>query len=600
MPDVLTRILQQRPPSSRLLLVTDQFEEVYTHGAEAGVGRQFVDVLLSAAEVPEVVLLLTLRADFLGQALAYRPLADALQDADIKMGPMNAAELSRAIQEPAAVRGVDFESGLVARILDDVAGQPGALPLLEFALTLLWERQDQGTLTHAAYEAIGQVEGALAHYADQTVGRLSPADQELAPQVFTQLVAPGAGTQDTRRIATRAELGETGWELVNRLAGARLVVTDLTPSGEEAAELVHEALIHDWRRLRGWMDADHAFRHWQERLRLGLHQWQATDLDAGALLRGAPLAEAENWLARRDHAIGSQELDYIQASIGLREKERRQRRLRLLGIASVLGLAAILVTVVTTLAATGQLSRWLYRPLPMQWVSIPAGEFLMGSPPGDPHANADEFPQDEYPQHTVYLDAYRIGKVEVTNRQYLQCVRAGVCRAPSTSRYLDPGFENHPVVFINWEDAQTFCQWNTPAGRLPSEAEWEKAARGDDGRTYPWGNQPLDCSLANYSMEDVVCVGNTSPVGSYPAGASPYGALDMAGNVWEWVADWYGETYYTGSPSRNPQGPESGEFRVLRGGSWDRDPANGRTARRVMGSPVNRNNRDGFRCARSP
>ena len=595
LPDVLERIMQKGHPAGRLLLIIDQFEELYTLCTEVEIRPPFVEALLNAAKTPGVVVLLNLRADFLGAALAYRPLTDALQDADTKMGPMNAEELQRAIAQPAALRGVSFESGLVARILEDVIDQPGALPLLEFTLTLLWDRQEQGKLAHAAYEAIGQVEGALSHYADQMYDRLNPADQELTRQVFTQLVAPGEGTRDTRRVATRAELGEGRWELVKRLADLRLVVTGQTPASEETVEVVHEALIHDWVRLRGWMEADRAFRHWQEGLRVSLQQWLDNDQDAGALLRGAPLAEAESWLAQRSGATGSQEQAYIQASIKQREAERRRERLRWLSIAGTAGLAIILIAVVTTLAATGQLNRWIYRPLRMEWVSIPAGEFLMGSLDGDPGARADEFPQ-----HQVALSAYRIGKYEVTNRQYAQCVRAGVCRAPSTSRYLDPEYEDHPVVYINWEDANTFCQWNDSNGRLPTEAEWEMAARGTDGRTYPWGDQPPDCSRANYSDENVACTGDTRPVGSAPDGASAFGASDMAGNVWEWVADWYSESYYASSPATDPAGPEGGPFKVLRGGSWDKQEWNGRIALRVMGLPVNRNNRDGFRCARSP
>ena len=143
----------------------------------------------------------------MGQALVHRPFADALQEASLMMGPMTREELRLAIERPAEIQGVVFEDGLVARILDDVGQEPGHLPLLEFALTLLWERQRDGRLGHAAYEELGRVEGALARYADEVYEALEEEERERARHVFVQLVQPGEGTEDTRRVATRAELG---------------------------------------------------------------------------------------------------------------------------------------------------------------------------------------------------------------------------------------------------------------------------------------------------------------------------------------------------------------------------------------------------------
>jgi formylglycine-generating enzyme required for sulfatase activity len=196
----------------------------------------------------------------------------------------------------------------------------------------------------------------------------------------------------------------------------------------------------------------------------------------------------------------------------------------------------------------------------MEMVCVPAGEFLMGSTDDDPYAE-----DDEKPQHAVYLDAFWIDKYEVTNAQYRACVKAGACEEPRPCDIDDYNAPEQPVVCVSWDDAQDYAAW--AGGRLPTEAEWEKAARGTDGRIYPWGNSPPDCNKANYGD----CAGKTLPVGSHPDGASPYGALDMAGNVWEWVADWYDPDYYSQSPGRSPQGPESGDFRVLRGGAFRND-----------------------------
>jgi serine/threonine-protein kinase len=227
-------------------------------------------------------------------------------------------------------------------------------------------------------------------------------------------------------------------------------------------------------------------------------------------------------------------------------------------------------------------------------VRVPAGVFIMGSNDGQ---------RDEQPVHTVYLDEYWIDKTEVTNGQYAACVDAGVCDPPSDSSsnirdkyYGHPDFDNYPVIYVSWIDAHTFCTWRE--ARLPTEAEWEKAARGDGGQTYPWGEESIGCNQANFEPN---CVDDTSAVGSYPAGASPYGALDMTGNVLEWVADWYGDDYYSSADANeNPVGPPSGDGRVVRGGSWFMYVRSLRAAGRDLFAPDTRRNNVGFRCVRSP
>ena len=202
----------------------------------------------------------------MGQALAYRPFADVLQGAAILMGPMNRDELRSAVEKPAELQGAVFEAGLVDRLLDDVGNEPGNLPLLEFALTLLWENHDSGWLTHAVYDSIGLVDGALASYADQVYASLEPGEQERARNALLQLVKPGEGTEDTRRVAVKEELGEENWKVIQLLADQRLVVTGLDATGNETAEVVHEALIQKWGRFKQWIETDRTFRSWQERL----------------------------------------------------------------------------------------------------------------------------------------------------------------------------------------------------------------------------------------------------------------------------------------------------------------------------------------------
>ncbi|MEI7989205.1 MAG: SUMF1/EgtB/PvdO family nonheme iron enzyme, partial [Chloroflexota bacterium] len=222
----------------------------------------------------------------------------------------------------------------------------------------------------------------------------------------------------------------------------------------------------------------------------------------------------------------------------------------------------------------------------MALVCVQAGEFLMGSKKEDPLS----YP-NEHPQHNVYLDAFWIDRTEITNLMYGRCVQTGECKPPikGSYQYNNASYANHPVI-VDWQSAQAYCQWSNR--RLPSEAEWEKAARGVDTLTYPWGNE-ISCQDANYSG----CIGDSKPVGSYLDSASPYGALDMAGNVWEWVADWYDKGYYANSPSINPQGPSSGERHVLRGGAWD--DSYDRNLRTAYRNGLEKDT-TGFRCVLGP
>jgi len=226
----------------------------------------------------------------------------------------------------------------------------------------------------------------------------------------------------------------------------------------------------------------------------------------------------------------------------------------------------------------------------MEMVYVPASIFMMGT---------DKMGDDEQPMHEVYLDGYWIDKFEVSNGQYAECVAEGECKQPSSiksntreSYYGNPAYANYPVIWVRWYDAHAYCQW--AGGELPSEAQWEKAARGDeDVRTYPWG-EGIASSVANYNTND------TEPVGIHSNYASPYGVLDMAGNVWEWVNDWYEEDYY-GSQAEwnNPQGPKATSYKVIRGGSWHTAEWYVKVSHRYKDFPAGANNSVGFRCVTS-
>ncbi len=265
---------------------------------------------------------------------------------------------------------------------------------------------------------------------------------------------------------------------------------------------------------------------------------------------------------------------------------------------------------------------------PEDMVLVPAGEFMMGA-----SAEKGGLP-DEQPMRLIYLGAFWIDRYEVTNAAYQEFVQATNYQAPANAaanltlweqNRPIPGIEQHPVVNVSWLDAVAFCRWATK--RLPTEAEWEKAARGTDGRTYPWGNEwSIDKgNSASYWAGKTVQFADsaeweafwlkglgaevskarglkgeilTLPVGSFPAGASPYGALDMAGNAAEWVQDWYNPNHYRSASLTNPQGPERGAIKAMRGGSWLKPAISLRTSDRDWGTMDSRPSGTGFRCAK--
>ena len=331
-------------PGTRLILIADQFEELYTLCPESEI-QLFLDLLLAAVEVvTNFTLVITLRADFYGHALSYRPFSDTLQGAVLNLGPMSEEELRSAIEKPAAQIQVELEPGLVNKLIDDVGDELGNLPLLEFALTQLWEKQQDGQLTHEAYSEIGGVEEALAEYGEQIYAQLLEVDRERAQRIFIQLVCLGEGTQATRRLATRSQV--KNWDLVTHLASARLLVTNRNDTtGEETVEIVHEALIKNWRRLEYWLQVDGDFRRWQERLRAQIYDWEKSSRDRSALLRDVSLAVAQNWQKKRLEELSLRERDFIWHSqlISEQEKQKKKHRRQLTFLGLTVGLVLALI-----------------------------------------------------------------------------------------------------------------------------------------------------------------------------------------------------------------------------------------------------------------
>ena len=230
---------------------------------------------------------------------------------------------------------------------------------------------------------------------------------------------------------------------------------------------------------------------------------------------------------------------------------------------------------------------------PVLMVTIPAGPFLMGTQ--SPKGRADE-----WPQRSVHVDAFAIDQVEVTNERYMAFVAATGHRSPpnpyGTGVLVSAkGIEQLPVVQVTWYDAKAYCAWAKK--RLPTEAEWEKAARGTDGRMFPWGNETPSPTRANFDREWVDDK-TLYAVGSLSGGDSPYGIKDMSGNAREWVQDWYDPDYYANAPDRNPQGPDKGIVRVIRGGSWHSPQSDITATARGRGGFALQTHGTGFRCVR--
>jgi hypothetical protein len=331
--------LRDAPPERRLVVLVDQFEEAFTLCRDASARQALVKNLLYAAHViqGQTIVLLTLRADFYGKCAANPALAAALSEHQFLVGPMAEDELRQAIERPAQRVGCEFELGLVDRLLDDVRGQPGGLPLLQHALLELWGRREGRRLTRAAYDAIGRVEGALQQRAEAVYGSLAGPEQEICRRIFLRLTQPGEGTEDTkRRVAFRELLPADGGPrqatveaVVQRLAGqeARLVTTEGegVPSGSQFVEVAHEALIRGWPRLQAWIDENRAALHIQRRLAEAARDWEENNRDESYLYRGARLAEALAWSSVCADDLNSLECTFLEASVVLQDTLRRMR-----------------------------------------------------------------------------------------------------------------------------------------------------------------------------------------------------------------------------------------------------------------------------------
>jgi formylglycine-generating enzyme required for sulfatase activity len=571
------------------LIVVDQFEELFTFTKDRKIHEQFIDRLIETIRHKKVVI--TLRSDFLDEVGEYRSLSQEIQSHLEIVPPMNAVELRRSMEGQANAAGLCFEADLGQQILEDVEGEPGAMPLLQHALWELWKRRHGRWLLAREYRAFGGVKQAITRTAESVYGNCTRAEQDLLRNIFLQLTRLDDQTEgrDTRRRVPVSELipaaqnAETMTTLLEKLAQERLIV--MTSNGDATeVEVAHEALIRHWERLRTWINANRKNLLLQRQLEQAADHWNRSGRDRGDLYRGRNLSRALQWARTPSSEISPVGLEFLEAS---RAEQVKVRRHQIYLWASLAG--AFFITVVLIFSVTGWWNRMRYRPPELQFVNVLAGDFTMGSD--------DMLFPNERPPHSVFVEEFEIGTYEVTNREYELCVNAGICRAPRDPgkiRFDSDEYADHPVTSISWVDAVTFCKWI--GGRLPTEAEWEKAARGgDDERAYPWGDDYHE----GYANIDT---GRSSAVGSYPEDVSPSGAFDMAGNAWEWMANHpydYQEGHRTDEYVPGAFEQDDGLPRMVRGGTWDMIELFARTSYRSHADPELVAEAGGFRCARN-
>jgi len=707
----LDQALAGAPAWAELLLFVDQLEEVFRL-PDPAVRERFIEQLAVAAARPRVRLLATLRADFVPDLTAQPRLAALYNQGNYLLTPPLQPARVRMVTEPAQRAGLDLEPGLAERIVADTGDQPGALPLMAYALERLYE-SDRGrpVLTHASYVACGEVHGAIATqaglvFADFAAGREPGSADAALAALFRELVrVEGAEAPVTRRRAPLARLGPTGGpaaDLAERLVRQRLLVKDHQPTAggraESVVDVAHEALLTHWDLLARWIEERRDDLRLRDLLRRSVEDWERSGYhhtyitlgperarvarEALAHLGQTPTAPEDAFLdpvARAAWLLGRDTDAWVLAgrgAVGLWDAQRfagfadlapgslapPTAAARDFLAASFAACLATLVGQPRARAACGQALGALGDPrfdpdtwhLPadptLGYREVPAGPFRMGT---DPEQDPNGW-SDEEPQHDQDLPALWLARWPVTVAQFAAFVAASGHRPAEADAWQ--GHPNHPVVYVTWHDARAYCAWHgdclralaaarlaalgppaapvgagcgrdappasepepQPAARrfwqavaagqlqpgLPSEPEWEKAARGTDARIYAGGNT-LTPDLANYKDTALKA---TSAVGCFPAGAGPYGCEDQTGNVWEWTRSLWGPDYmrvgfkypYEAKDGREDSEASNDLARVLRGGAFAVDRLNCRGAVRFRLTPHYRNDFVGFRVVWSP
>jgi formylglycine-generating enzyme required for sulfatase activity len=614
-------MLEDRPEWTELLLFVDQFEELFTVVAEKH-RAAFSGLIAHAAKLPRLRAVATLRADFYHRCVEQPALEELLRAyGSYPLGAPGLGALHEMIARPAARAGLTFEDELPERILDDTGSEPGALPLMAFALEQLYaKRSADGRLTHGAYEGFGGVRGAISRRAEDSYLALDTAARATLPAVFRELVEVDLteeGWVATRGRAPLAKVAPTpeAQRLVDAFTEARLLQQSKGEDDQPVVEVAHEALLRRWPRLVDWIQKTGEDLAVLRQLRHAAEEWQAQDRRGDLRWPRRRWRQAEAAIDRLQMGLGESAQSFLAAS-------RRGTHGQLAGLGVVLALLTLAgwLALFTYTTAEGNFryavdvlwERGLYalgssdiKEPEMVWIRPGEGEFpptfQMGSGEEDPDASDFEKPRHE----VAFSGPYAIGRYEVTFEEYADFVRSTGETEPSDEGW---GRGRRPVINVSWEDARDYAHWLSlvtgKAYRLPTEAEWEYAARAGTQTRYWWGDEMKAgmavCFGCESDWEGKAEGSKTARVDDPGFGPSPFGLHHTAGNVWEWVQDCWHESYEgaptDGSAWEEENGGDCGR-RVVRGGSWDNGPENLRSALRSWNLADFRNTYIGFRLA---
>jgi len=537
-----------------------------------------------------VIVLFAMRSDFVSNCATYPALNELLSQEFRQIGAMQPEELVSAIAQPALRVGLKIDPDLIAQIINDMKGEPGALPLMQFALKDLFDaEQAKGgmiALTLSDYLEHGGISQALERHANASLEKLTDEEKELARNVFTVLIEIGRGTQDTRRTALSNELIPAGAQadavklVLQKLANARLITTDAT-----TVTISHEKLIDAWPWLKKLVNENRDIITLQNQIAEDAKEWEEQKRDSSFLYTGIRLANAYEQLKTKRITLNGRAIDFIHLG---QTQQRRTQSFRLISvIISVLVLLVLAILVYPRVAELIALSK-----ARGEMIYIPSGPSVFGAE-NPIYVNDYGYPPR---QSIANLPAFQIGKYEVSNYQYRLCVKYGDCIVPFGSQveFKDPAKQNYPVVNVTLFHANSYCQWL--GQRLPTQFEWERAARGPDVYDWPWGNdsEPRE-ETTNMPWNEHVPSGSL-PVDSNPRGKSPEGIYNLVGNVSEWTTSIIPDTY---DPTRywngDPETYDGSNVYAEVGGGWEHNIED--LALYIADRGTSARNDLGFRCA---